>query len=273
MTQIIIHHKLHPTDGIFLDTRAKRVEDYTHRHRRRWVRALPCVTTDDARQTTDDRRIASRMLHVPLLLRTALRRKLPREVRANLERCRRVSDAMRSFKPTNTQTSSSKRGCFIDEDGRTPPPHRLTIHDSLLHMSELSFFYGHTISYKSNQKDDLGVSHGTTSDVDVTSHRNRILRPSSSSQANRLSVTGFDQHVGEKRALTREQKLPSVRTHRGVFRRRCATRLLHRYGSGSVAITRVVVAKCAPNHPSIVAQPFIRVRNQTNAPTQMDNGL
>jgi hypothetical protein len=65
--------------------RNKRVEDYTHR-RHRWVRALPCVTTDDARQT-DDRRIASRISHVPLLLRTALRRKLPREVRANLDRC------------------------------------------------------------------------------------------------------------------------------------------------------------------------------------------
>lgn len=36
------------------------------------------------RQTTDA--LASRISHVPLLLRTALRRKLPREVRANLER-------------------------------------------------------------------------------------------------------------------------------------------------------------------------------------------
>ena len=167
----------------------------------------------------------------------------------------------------NKQTSSSKRGCFMDEDGRTPP-HRLTIHDSLLHMSELSFFYGHTISYKSNQKDDLGVSHGTTSDVDVTSqsHPSFVRRPSSSSQANRLSVTGFNQHVGEKRALTREQKLPSVRTHRGVFRRRCATRLLHRYGSGSVAITRVVVAKCAPNHPSVPNHSFVCATKRTHPP-------
>ena len=36
-------------------------------------------------------------------------------------------------------------------------------------------------------------------------------------------------HVGEKRAVAREQKLPSVRAHRGVLRRRCGTRgVLHR---------------------------------------------
>lgn len=81
MTKIIIHHKLHPTDGIFLDTiprNASRITRIKHHHHHRWVRAV----RDDRRQT---HRIASRMLHVPLLLRTALRRKLPREMRTNLD--------------------------------------------------------------------------------------------------------------------------------------------------------------------------------------------
>jgi hypothetical protein len=106
---------------------------------------------------------------------------------------------------------------------------------------------------------------------DVTSRRPfqiQVHHPSSSFVVvftSELSVTVI-QHVGEKRALTREQKLPSVRTHRGVFRRRCATRLLHRYEIGSVAVTRVVVAKCAPIHPSIRAQPFVCATKRTHPP-------
>ena len=97
------------------------------------------------------------------------------------------------------------------------------------------------ISYKANQKDHLRVNHHTTSDVDVTS-RPFQFHPSSSSSSSSVVFTSelsvchcHQHHVGEECALAREQKLPSVRTHRGVFRRRCATRLLHRYEIGSVA--------------------------------------
>ena len=50
MTKIIIHHKLHPTDGIFLDTIPRNASRITRiKHHIIIGGCVPCVTTDDRR--------------------------------------------------------------------------------------------------------------------------------------------------------------------------------------------------------------------------------
>lgn len=101
-------------------------------------------------------------------------------------------------------------------------------------------------AYKANPKDDqlliFFTPASSTSIVGVVVVGPDPFTPSSFVFTSEPSVCLSVCHdVGEKRALTREQKLPSVRTHRGVFRRRCATRLLHGYGSVVTTRARVVV--------------------------------